>query len=418
MNRLASAASAALIVLLALSASALAQDVVIQGPGIKLGESTVVHPRTGAEAGFLSNVFYEEDDPIVAPIVRFLAGFDLQPSGIDRLGAEERHRTIDFKLGAEVVYQEYVSGSDAVRSQRSLDADATGSITFNPDGAVALDLGDRFVRTARPTNFESSSQLTRDRNHFRAESRYQPGGRLLTFGLRYENVIDVFESDDSDFANRMHQTVGLNGKWKFFPYSQLWLDASLGFFGTIGEASEAANYKIGSNPLRILAGIDTVLTEATTIKAYAGYADGFYESGPSFRSMVGGADFGWRYMPVGRLSVGYKYDVNDSINANYYGEHHIRAGIGQTLRRFLITLGTGVRFRGYRGVPMSVGGTNANRDDFIYEAGARIDFFAADRLSIYLDGGAQSVSTEFRDLQGDDPSFLRAEIVAGVVAAF
>ena len=91
--------------LLLLGGTARAQDVLVEGPGIKMGEASVLHPHVGIEAGVISNVFYEETDEVVAPVLRLLAGIAWKPSGEDRLGeidGETSARTIDFNLGVDV----------------------------------------------------------------------------------------------------------------------------------------------------------------------------------------------------------------------------------------------------------------------------------------------------------------------------
>jgi hypothetical protein len=67
--------------LLTASTTASAQDVLVEGPGVKVGEATVLHPRVGVEAGLISNVFYEEVSEKLAPVLRLLAGLDITPSG-------------------------------------------------------------------------------------------------------------------------------------------------------------------------------------------------------------------------------------------------------------------------------------------------------------------------------------------------
>lgn len=406
--------------LLALGGSARAQDVLVEGPGIKLGEATVLHPRVGVEGGVVSNVFYSETDEVTAALLRVLAGLDISPSGEDRLGefGESSARTIDFRTGVELAYTEYLTSDDKVQKQRNLDVTAQANLKFFPQGNVAFGLSDQYQRIGRPTNFESSEHLDRDVNHFKAEMTIQPRGHNISGGPRYENVIDVFESGESKFADRIQHIVGVHGNWKFFPYTQAWVDGSLGFYRALGNNTvDGMEYKVSSNPLRVTAGLDSVLTQWTTVNAYLGYANGFYDTGPSYNSVIGGIDFGWRYTPTGRLVLGYRYDVHDSVNANYYGEHQGRIGIQQQIRTFLLTGGVGGRVRGYRGVPMVIG-PESERDDLIIEASFRAAWVIQDRFSLYLDYGLQSVDTDFRDAEGDDPSYLRHELVLGLVAAF
>ena len=407
--------------LLLLGGTARAQDVLVEGPGIKMGEASVLHPHVGIEAGVISNVFYEETDEVVAPVLRLLAGIAWKPSGEDRLGeidGETSARTIDFNLGVDVQYSEFLTSDEQVRKQRNLDVDARAAIVFFPKGNVAFSLSDQFQRVGRPTNFESDSHLDRDVNHFKAEMIVQPQGHNIKAGPRYENTIDIFESEQSEFADRIQHVIGARVNWKFFPYTQAYLDASYGFFRPLGDSQLGGmDYKIASNPLRVITGIDSVLTEWTTVNAYVGYANGFYESGPSYNSVVGGADFGWRYFPTGRVVLSYKYDVHDSINANYFGEHQGRLALNQQIRTFVLTGFAGVRFRGYRGVPAAIG-PDSERDDVIVEGGARLAWVLLDRFSAYLDYTIQSVDTDFRNAEMDDPSYLRHEAILGISAAF
>lgn len=407
--------------LLLLGGTARAQDVLVEGPGIKMGEASVLHPHVGVEAGYVSNVFYEETDEVLAPVLRLLAGIAWQPAGEDRLGeidGETSARTIDFNTGVDVEYSEFLTSDEQVRKQRNLDVNARGAIVFFPKGNVAFSLSDQFQRVGRPTNFESDQHLDRDVNHFKAEMIIQPQGHNISAGPRYENTIDVFESEESEFADRIQHIIGARANWKFFPYTQAWLDASYGFFGPLGDGQlEGMDYKVSSNPLRIETGVDTVLTEWTTLNAHVGYANGFYDTGPSYNSVVGGAQFGWRYLPTGRVVLKYEYDVHDSINANYFGEHQGRVLLSQQIRTFVLSGFAGVRFRGYRGVPAAIG-PDSERDDVILEGSGRLAWVLLDRFSAYLDYSIQSVDTDFRNDEMDDPSYLRHEGVIGISAAF
>jgi hypothetical protein len=165
-------------------------------------------------------------------------------------------------------------------------------------------------------------------------------------------------------------------------------------------------------------GLDSSLTELTTVNAYAGYANGFYDEGPSYKVPVGGITFGWRYTPTGRVTLGYDYDVYDSINANFFAEHHIASTVTQDLfGRLRLMLRGGVHFRTYEGVPMTVSPQDV-REDTILDLSARAEYLIWERLSFYVDALGQSVATDFRDVNGDDPSYFRAELVGGATAAF
>lgn len=413
------------VLAVALPSVAAAQDAMVEGPGVKVGESTVLHPRVGFEGGVVSNVFYEALETATSPILRALASLDIASAEEDRLGAdlESSARTVEFRGGAALTYQEYLSDNDAIQSQRHLDAEANANLKLFPQSNASFELIDRFQRVNRPTNFESEGSLTRDINHFIGKFNVHPRGRTLSGSIRYENRLDIFESEDSKFADRVQHTLGARTNWKFFPYSQVWLDVSLGFYGALGDNLLAGmTYKVGSNPLRVTAGIDTNITEKTTVNAYAGYANGFYETGPSYNTPVGGLLLGWRYAPFGRVQVGYAHEVADSINANFYQEHHGWLGIAQGVGKVILTGGIGAHLRSYRGIPMQILPVTPEREDFILDANARISWMIKDRFSVYLGGLLQSVDTDFRVMsdseEASDPSYLRGEAYLGMVAAF
>jgi hypothetical protein len=418
--------------LLALAGVASAQeaDLAVEGPGYPVGEGTVVHPVLGAELGFTDNVFYEEGGQQNASgILRLLAeasiaSKDPEPEAQDPLDAdapapEPPHQSIQFRAGGMLSYYEYLSGSEVVRSQRNLGADLHGNIIVNPQGVIAFEAFDRFVRDTRPTNFESFSDTNRDSNSLGLGLKYQPGGRQITAALKWENFIDYFEDPDQRYANRMINTSRARGEWAFFPYSKAYLDLSYGFIGGFGNTSGMASAKRSAQPIRGGLGVATAITEMFTVKANVGWAYAAYEGGASYNSPVLGGEVGFRYSPMGRFIVEYAWEKKDSINSDFYSEHYIGGRIDQQLSRFVLTGVGGVRWRTYEGIPMEVGAPT--RDDLIFNVGARLQYAFRDWMAAVADWRTEVDQTDYRTMFGgdtDDPSYVRTEVTAGVRAAF
>src|SRR6185503_8679832 len=99
---------------------ALAQDAVVEGPGVALGEGAVFHPSVSVETGVISNVFYEDGDradnePVVSAIARLIAGFSIasqthKPAGEVEPAIESEDEpveeppppaTVDFRFGGQ-----------------------------------------------------------------------------------------------------------------------------------------------------------------------------------------------------------------------------------------------------------------------------------------------------------------------------
>src|SRR5438067_1333687 len=61
---------------------------IVQGNGVKVGESTTVLPIVGVETGFVSNVFYQDTGVVSAGLLRVLGEMGVGSLPQQRLGEE------------------------------------------------------------------------------------------------------------------------------------------------------------------------------------------------------------------------------------------------------------------------------------------------------------------------------------------
>lgn len=427
----------AAVILIGLSATAQAQESIVEGSGYRVGEATYLHPRAGLEAGYISNVFYMAENSIGAPVLKLLADFviasearehDTSPPGFG-VDAEEPDAKrvlpkVRFRAGMNIAREQYLHERGTVSEQSNFSGGAHGDVTFNPDGMVSFNVRDRFVRHTRPVNLEDTRNLNRLVNHARLALDFKPGGRALTAGLRYENTIDVFESDESSFADRIQHLIGLNAGWQYLPVTKFSFDASIGFFGQLGDTSlpDGSTYKRSSMPLRVQLGGSTAITEMTTVEAHLGFGKGFYSAAQDFTNVIGGVRGGWRYSPLGRATLAYQYGFTDSVNANFFRDHAVIAKLDQQLQLLLLSASLGLHLRGYRGVPTGLGGPSS-RDDLILVTKVSAQYLYRDWLAFTGDLIGMVDQTDYRyapDPTGTvyDPSFNRWEVWLGSVAAF
>lgn len=392
-----------------------AQDATVQGPGYAVSETAVVHPSVGAETGYISNVFYEDESPAGAGIFRILAKLTLTPVGDE---SEKGGTPPDFtySAGARFEYEEYLSSNTSVTDQRNLGLGADLALGIKPASTFPITFDDHFIRTNRPTNFESNSTLSRDINTFKAGIKYVPKGRNISGRLRYTNTLDFFESDESAFANRMLNNVQLGVDWQFLPITRFFAEASYGFNGGLGSGST----KVSSTPMRGTVGVATAVTEKITIRANGGYAHGSYSAGASFSSYIYGLEAGLRYSPVGRVRLIFDRDFRDSINSNFYGDYMLKLALDQQINRVMVEASVEGHLRSYGGVDMSFGG-GSTRDDVIFATGVRANYEMRDWLGLNASYSLRSVQTDFVSTIGgdvDDPDFARHQVTAGATAAF
>jgi hypothetical protein len=388
------------------------------GPGIRLSESLVLHPSVGVKSGWVSNLFFEENDPVAAAVLYATAGLHVATLSAQRLALGEFSNAqpkIEFSFGGGLRYQEYLTNNDSAQDQRDVAAHADLDFAAFPYGPVRFDLEDHFVRHVRPRNFEDSGNLNRDINDLHASIIIQPGGRALQVLMGYENTIDVFESNHAQFADRIQHRARLRFDWSFLPFTQLFLEGSLGFFDGLGEDSA----KVKSMPLRIQTGLNTAITPTFTLRARAGFAKGNYDEGEDYSAPIGGIDLGWEYRPLGRIELGYYYDYRDSINANFYSEHAGRLAISQGIGRCVATLAAAGYLRRYEGIPtflMPATG-ETERNDKIGELSADLNFFLNEWLVLSASYQVAAVDSDIVYMFGgvtDDPKYVRQDATLGL----
>ena len=418
--------AAGLLLVGAVGSEARAEEV-IEGPGVSVGEGTVLHPNVGAEAGVINNVFYENTSPITSGILRVSAKFDvasakapdeeeIDPEAFgEDLGNEPAAPTVEFRAGGTVAYEEYLYYDNvSTPPQRNLTFDLAGHLVAYPQGTWSFIADDRLRRDVRPRHFENPTSTNRIDNLLNLSLRYQPGGRALSATLRYQNVLDIYQ--DTTVANRMNQQIALRTDWQWRPYTRLFADLSYGFYGPLGDAAPAGLLtKHSSNPLHFLTGVATVLSEVVTVKAHLGWGWSPYAVGQGYNAPLLGAEFGYEYAPKGRVVLEADYYFADSTNANFYRDYKFAVGLEQGIDKLLFTSSIGTYLRGYRGID----GLGAmERDDFILEGKARAQYVLTERYYATAEYIGTTVQTDYMPVVGDDPSYTRHEFMLGARAAF
>lgn len=412
--------------------SAVSANSVVLGSGVEVGEGTVFHPQIGIETGVVSNVFYQKDGPVTAGLLRIIAEIGTGSLPRQRLSARSTSddpesaaqvQTIEsignFQYSADLYasWDQYLSTNDNVTAQGGLGGGLLLRGIVNQQHPLQFAFQEHFNRLIRASNFESQADTNRDVNTLDLRLNYVPYGRSLSGFLYYQNIIDAFESDSQQFANRLHNTFGLHLDWRWLPLTHVFGDVSMGYFTGIGSSD-----KINSYPLTAVAGIATSLTLYTTVNAHVGYSNGFYASGPNYSSVTGGVQFGYRYSPLGRLTLLYDYTHQDSINANFYRDHVFQATLEHFFVPFVLFARPEVRLRQYTGTLVMGTDGSTTRDDTIFGATVGMRYGFRDWIAATLDYQLQYVQTDFRyDAGGGrlvDPSYVRNELLVGIRAAY
>ena len=128
----------------------------VEGPGVKVGEGTVLHPVFGVETGVVSNVFYEETNANPAGLLRLLAQVGAGSLGKPRLstpgavdenpltanendareGVITNEGAFQYRADLRLSYDFLLSGNDRVTAQGGLGVGAMFRGLVNPQSAA------------------------------------------------------------------------------------------------------------------------------------------------------------------------------------------------------------------------------------------------------------------------------------------
>jgi hypothetical protein len=403
----------------------------VEGGGVKLTDGLYFHPKFELATGYQSNVFYQDssegiDGPAGSMLMRLSAGAAINRSNGLPLDAAET-RKIDLNADLNLTWHQYLSGNDYVMGQSDLGIGLLAKVQFNITENFNLWIREGFTRAIQPTSSQSTADLNRDKNEIQVGMMWSPGGGAIQGYFHYMFTIDLFERSELDFANRLWHQFTLGAKWQWLPKTQFLLETSLGIYEPNSEI-----LKSSSTPLRITAGVATLITERFGVVLKAGYGNGFYNSGSSFSSYLATVELRYAIGPMLRTAVGYAHEFADSLIANYYTDHAFYARLSTVIASRLNVMARGeVRLRTYEGLrdpPMfdfcgDATCTGTTRSDVL----ARLDLTADYPLKQWLSvGGAFSLLNDSTDFFVRDPAtgttdvgaFTWAELMVRVVAQF
>ena len=295
-----------------------------EGPGIKLGNSLVLHLGLGAEGGYDSNVFYE-NEPIRAARLRITPYVDIATRSRQRLeiidastGDPALPKAL-FRFGLAAFYDRYFSSEkDAVRrfnrKTNPFGVDSHLNFTVYPERKVSVIGGVTYIKTLEPYETSSDAQ---NKHHVvpMIGLKIQPGGGTLTIEPKYRLDLLVFDdkSIDQDF-NRFSHEAWLSTNWKIFP--QTALISNVIFRPTVYFGDHS--YNVDSYPIRSWFGAQGLLLDRLGFRALIGYGVGFYEKYSDFEGFIGDGAIMFYMAKSAKTTLGIKRDFVDSFYANYY----------------------------------------------------------------------------------------------------
>jgi hypothetical protein len=295
--------------------------------GIKLGDHLLLHLGVGTEFRYDDNVFLQDSTKTDAFEFRLLASVDLATRNA-RNGSSPK---VDFRLHAGMIYNEFISNRGELANHRDVAVDAGVLVNINPTGRYNLALFDNYVRSTQLPYSNEPYNLDRDSNQLGVRGQAAPGGGRLVLGLSYVFGLDFFEVDQLKDFNTLSHTFALNVSWKFFPKTALYLAAS----ESIIQYQQHVDFNHpDSYPFHVELGVNGLLTPKLSVNAYIGYGNGFYVSGPSPNTALGGLSLSWKPTLLSSGAIGYRYDFANALLGSYQNMHQVFITWTQLIWRF------------------------------------------------------------------------------------
>lgn len=345
--------------------------------GVKLSESSVLHAGVGLEAGYDTNVFFQNNNRVAAPVLRVVPFLELTNG--ERGGAMPTG--LYYDLTATLLYREFLTDDDNAKQQRAFNPVLSALVDFNPNAPLNVSLTDQFARFEEPPYGAGTGNITRIYNMAGLQLSYAPGGGRLQMMLRYSNMVNVFETEALKYANHMGHDLTLDLSWRWLPKTSLFVQASQGYIDYFNPDEAPANLaRQDSYPLRTLLGLRGLITNKLNLYLGVGYLNGFYTGGvqnPSGLSNLGAvAELSYAPTPLTKIMVGYRREFRNSpVIANFFDVDSPYVSFSANVAtRMMLTAFARYEARRYRG---SIVPGAEERKDNVVQAGAQADLFVA-----------------------------------------
>jgi hypothetical protein len=300
----------------------------IEGKGIRVGDSLVLHLGLGLEAGYDTNALYEADNADQAVRLRITPYIDLgtprrQTAQDAPQGAGTAAPKAQFKLGVATYYDHHFPVGDAdagavngINGLNALGVDTRLQLVVFPEGKASFLTDLSYLRTQQA--YETSGDAGRSRHDLSPGIgvRFRPGGGNLSIEVGYRLQLMLFEDSAlGEQANRHGHDIRVNTLWKVFPKTAL--VSRINFTPTFYMGGSAST-KETSYPVRSKFGLQGLLANKFGLLLLAGYGVSNYVRGPNFSSVIAQLELMFFATPTSTIRVGGERDFVDSYYANYY----------------------------------------------------------------------------------------------------
>jgi hypothetical protein len=371
--------------LLLLHTAALAQEMMAESVqmgsprggvgGVRVGEGLFLRAGIAAEAGYDTNVFYNDRAPTESAVLNVTPSLELTNAN-----RENVRPPVHFSLGASLLYREYLTDDSQIKAQRAFNPSLNGVLAY-AGGGLSASVADQFTRLEEPPYEKDADPIIRDNNLATVQLGLAPGGGRIRTDLRYVNTLDIFETDSLTYANRMGHDLSLDTSWKWLPKTALFLQGGVGYVHYLEGDVARERGKRNSIPYRVLTGLRGLVTPKISTAISVGFGDAIYDDDvvnpTGLSNLVAGISLTYTPLVFTSLGLGYLHEIRDSpVVGNYYDLDSVSARLSQQLGDFVLTGSSRWEYRRYHGFQGGISaGQAVSRSDHIFQTGIQLDYF-------------------------------------------
>jgi len=337
------------------------------GPGIKVGQRSTLHPGFALIFGADSNVFWtnKQDRGGVRPAAMAMPtawigiGNRKVRDAILQTPTGKSDRKVDYNLRVSAGYRAYLAGDADIRKQSRFNFTLDGHFIFAPGRRFSVAFDESFARLAEPRNYAAGPEFNYNRLDHRGAltATLRPGGGRLTLSVAYLNELLYYEAADIFIADRLVNGVATEAKWRFAPRSSLIARYSFKYNYYLCCSETGTGRNEDSFHHRALFGYRGQVSKKMIVEALAGYGRGDYlydtVTPADFSGFIGMATLS--YYPTLRTNIFVQgsRSFHDSLFGNYFADVGGRIGAAHTFPwRMFAALQMAVIGRRYEGLPV------------------------------------------------------------------
>ncbi len=337
------------------------------GPGIKVGQRSTLHPGFALIFAADSNVFWTAPQDrggvraaaFTMPTAWIGLGNRKVRDAILQTPTGKSDRKVDYNLRLSAGYRAYLAKDPDIRKQSRFNLRLDGHFIFAPGRRFSVAFDESFARLAEPRNYAAGPEFNYNRIDQRAALTFtlRPGGGRLSLSAAYLNEFLYYEASDIFTADRLINGVATEAKWRFAPRSSVVARYAFRYTYYLCCAEIGTGRNEDSFSHRFLAGYRGQLSRKMILEVLAGYGQADYiydtETPADFKGFIGTATLS--YYPTLRTNVFLQGErsFHDSLFGNYFTDGGVRIGAAHTFPwRMFAALQMAVIGRRYEGLPV------------------------------------------------------------------